>query len=127
MKKLFFFLFSSAFFCSCESTKTDDVKIDSIYNVVYRIGDNYSMAKGKVIGWQKKYVITDSVKEKGEWEKTPIWKLNVPDPARKDTLRDSATHKPLYDSLFKSFRFNFIWYSLTPKELETVKIEVIHI
>lgn len=110
---------------SCQSnfhTKTGIVKV--LYRATPR--DQLQYSDSAVFTIKKvRQLDEDSSSTSAKFVPDTSWVILIPN--LKDTIKDPKTHKPLYDSVNKTYHVNQVWYKLTPAENKTVKIQIVTI
>jgi hypothetical protein len=127
MKQLAVIL-SVIFFAACKPSKPSvpNYNKNSVFTVIYTLngGKPGTQTQGRLDSVYYVPAFKDSSSLEVYWKLDSVWSLLVPN--MRDTIR-KPDNKPLYDSASHQYRFNSMWYRLTPEDRKTVKIQIITI
>lgn len=118
MKKLIPFLCIFILFSSCGGSSSLTPKKGDTVDVIYRwqLGGPLIQSAGT---WatSKARRFKDSSSATAEWFMDTLWRVKVP----VDTVRDSATKKPLLDSM-KRVQYRFEWQDIPARFVQKITV-----
>lgn len=110
---------------SCQQAKPNIPKYnkDSVMTVVYTLNGQKQATAGRIDSIVASARFDNENSLAAHWSLDTVWSLSIPN--QKDTAKDK-NHKPIYDSVKKTYVFNNGWYRLNDQERKTVKIQIIY-